>query len=61
MILGGRLKSPHTMEIPFTFDIVMISARITGGGKDAIALADNAAMPGLLLRDGLAPSPLTQS
>jgi len=37
---GGRLKSPHTMEIPFAFDNVQISARLTGGGPDAAALAD---------------------
>jgi para-nitrobenzyl esterase len=37
---GGRLKSPHTMEIPFVFDNVQISARLTGGGADAAALAD---------------------
>ena len=28
------------MEIPFAFDNVMISARITGEGRDAVALAD---------------------
>ena len=39
-VLGGRLKSPHTMEIPFAFDNVKISARMTGGGADAMALAD---------------------
>ena len=39
-VQGGRLKSPHTMEIPFAFDNVQISARITGGGADAVALAD---------------------
>jgi para-nitrobenzyl esterase len=39
-VQGGRLKSPHTMEIPFAFDNVMISARMTGGGADAMALAD---------------------
>jgi para-nitrobenzyl esterase len=39
-VLGGRLKTPHTMEIPFAFDNVKISARMTGGGADAIALAD---------------------
>ncbi len=39
-VLGGRLKSPHTMEIPFAFDNVKISARLTGGGADAMALAD---------------------
>jgi para-nitrobenzyl esterase len=39
-VQGGRLKSPHTMEIPFAFDNVKISARMTGGGADATALAD---------------------
>jgi carboxylesterase type B len=28
------------MEIPFAFDNVKISARMTGGGADAMALAD---------------------
>jgi para-nitrobenzyl esterase len=37
---GGRLKSPHTIEIPFAFDNVKVSARLTGGGPEAIALAD---------------------
>jgi para-nitrobenzyl esterase len=37
---GGRLKSPHTMEIPFAFDNVQISRQLTGGGADAMALAD---------------------
>ena len=37
---GGRLKSPHTMEIPFAFDNVKISSRFTGGGPEAMALAD---------------------
>src|SRR5262249_1693970 len=39
-VQGGRLKSPHTMEIPFAFDNVKISERLTGGGADAMALAD---------------------
>jgi para-nitrobenzyl esterase len=39
-VQGGLLKSPHTMEIPFAFDNVKISARLTGGGADAMALAD---------------------
>jgi para-nitrobenzyl esterase len=39
-VQGGRLKSPHTMEIPFAFDNVKITARLTGGGADAMALAD---------------------
>jgi len=39
-VMGGKLKTPHTMEIPFVFDNVKISARLTGGGADAMALAD---------------------
>lgn len=39
-VQGGRLKSPHTMEIPFAFDNVKIATRLTGGGPDAMALAD---------------------
>jgi para-nitrobenzyl esterase len=37
---GGRLKSPHTIEIPFAFDNVDAAARLTGSGPDAKALAD---------------------
>ena len=37
---GGRLKSPHTMEIPFVFDNAKESSKFTGGGPQAIALAD---------------------
>jgi para-nitrobenzyl esterase len=37
---GGRLHSPHTMEIPFAFDNVQIARGLTGGGADAMALAD---------------------
>src|SRR5439155_11324603 len=36
---GGRLKSPHTIEIPFAFDNVKTS-RLTSGSQEAIALAD---------------------
>ena len=39
-VQGGRLKSPHTIEIPFAFDNVKISAQLTGGGPEAMALAD---------------------
>jgi para-nitrobenzyl esterase len=39
-VQGGRLKSPHTIEIPFAFDNVQISRGLTGGGADAMALAD---------------------
>jgi para-nitrobenzyl esterase len=37
---GGRLKSPHTIEIPFAFDNVKAATRLTGGGPEAMALAD---------------------
>jgi para-nitrobenzyl esterase len=36
---GGRLKSPHTIEIPFAFDNVNAS-RMTSSSSDAPALAD---------------------
>ena len=39
-VQGGRLKSPHTIEIPFAFDNVKIAASLTGGGEEAMALAD---------------------
>jgi para-nitrobenzyl esterase len=38
-INGGRLKSPHTIEIPFAFDNVKTS-RMTAGSPEAQALAD---------------------
>jgi para-nitrobenzyl esterase len=36
----GRLKSPHALEIAFAFDNTERSARFTGGGARAAALAD---------------------
>jgi para-nitrobenzyl esterase len=39
-VQGGRLKSPHTIEIPFAFDNVKIAESLTGGGSEAMALAD---------------------
>ena len=36
---GGRLKSPHTIEIPFAFDNIKAS-RLTSSSPDAQALAD---------------------
>jgi para-nitrobenzyl esterase len=39
-VQGGQLRTPHNMEIPFAFDNVQISAKLTGGGADAMALAD---------------------
>jgi len=37
---GGRLKAPHTIEIPFAFDNIQAAKRLTGGGPEAMALAD---------------------
>jgi para-nitrobenzyl esterase len=37
---GGRLRAPHTIEIPFAFDNVQAAKRLTGGGPEAMALAD---------------------
>ena len=39
-VQGGELRTPHNMEIPFAFDNVQISAKSTGGGPEAMALAD---------------------
>ena len=39
-VQGGRLKSPHTIEVPFVFDNVKISAALTGGGPEAMRLAE---------------------
>jgi para-nitrobenzyl esterase len=39
-VQGGQLRSPHNLEIPFVFDNVQISARLTGGGPEAMSLAD---------------------
>ena len=38
-VQGGKLKSPHTIEVPFAFDNVKIAANLTGGGAEAMALA----------------------
>jgi para-nitrobenzyl esterase len=38
--LGGRLKSPHTVEMPFVFDNVQVAPGLTGGASpEAVALA----------------------
>lgn len=39
-VQGGQLRTPHNMEIPFAFDNVQISANLTGGGPEAMSLAD---------------------
>ncbi len=43
---GGKLKSPHTIEVPFAFDNIKIAANLTGGGAEALALAGKVATPG---------------
>jgi para-nitrobenzyl esterase len=39
-VQGGRLKSPHALEISFAFDNTELSKRFTGGGERPAALAD---------------------
>ena len=39
-VLDGILRSTHCMEIPFVFNNADIHASMTGGGKDALELAD---------------------
>jgi para-nitrobenzyl esterase len=39
-VQNGMLKSPHNIEWPFAFDNVQICANLTGGGQEAMALAD---------------------
>ncbi len=38
-VLGGRLKSPHAMDVPFTFNTLDLT-NATGGGPEAQALSD---------------------
>ena len=39
-VLDGILRSTHCMEIPFVFNNADIHASMTGGGKDALELAE---------------------
>ena len=39
-VLDGILRSTHCMEIPFVFNNADLHASMTGGGREAIALAD---------------------
>lgn len=39
-VMDGILRSTHCMEIPFVFDNAVRHASMTGGGKEARALAD---------------------
>jgi para-nitrobenzyl esterase len=38
-VMGGRLKTSHTLEIPFVFDNIAYSPNLTGTGQDAFKLA----------------------
>jgi len=38
-VLGGKLRSPHALEISFVFDNTELSSRFSGGGPRAAALA----------------------
>jgi para-nitrobenzyl esterase len=38
-VLGGKLKAPHAMDVPFTFNTLDLT-NATGGNPDAQALAD---------------------
>ena len=39
-VLGGRLRTPHSLDLPFVFDNVQVSPGYSGGGgPDAAALA----------------------
>lgn len=42
-ILGGRMRSPHTIEMPFVFDNVgdPLVQKLTGGGADTFPLAEH--------------------
>ena len=39
-VLNGAMRSTHCMEIPFVFDNADVHASMTGGGEDAMKLAD---------------------
>ena len=39
-VMDGILRSTHCMEIPFIFNNAVLHASMTGGGEDAVALAD---------------------
>jgi para-nitrobenzyl esterase len=39
-VLGGKLLSPHALDIPFAFDNIQIARQFTGGTADAQRLAE---------------------
>ena len=38
-VMGGKLKTPHTLEIPFVFDNIAFTPNLTGTGENAFKLA----------------------
>jgi para-nitrobenzyl esterase len=42
-VMGGKLKAPHGIELPFVFDNLDKSARMVGSGTDLQPLADRVA------------------
>ena len=49
-IAGGRLKSPHALEIPFVFDNTALAPRLAPDRPDVHALAHAMAIDGLRSR-----------
>ncbi len=39
-VRDGRIRTPHTMEVPFVFDNVDLAKSLTGTGQERYALAD---------------------
>lgn len=39
-VLGGKLRSLHTLETPFVFNNIAGASALTGGGPEALALAE---------------------
>jgi para-nitrobenzyl esterase len=39
-VFDGKYKALHCMELPFVFDNIALANQMTGGGKEAHALAD---------------------
>ena len=55
-VMDGMLRSTHCMEIPFVFDNTVRHASMTGGGREAQALADRMS-GGSTLRARATPTP----
>lgn len=58
-VMDGILRSTHCMEIPFVFNNAGLHSTMTGGGKDACALADK--MSGAWMNFARTGNPNTES